>query len=534
MKTIFIYLVIILLAFSERVCAQVEKLSAKEYYEYTDYVNALPEYIKLLKATPNNSEYNYRIGYCYLKLYGDRSKSIPYFEAAIKQNFSNPDVYLQLGKALCITNKFDEGIKQLKLFIEKNPKKDVAIAERMIESAEYAKVAIKKPINITFTNLGKDVNSKYPDYYPFVSNNEGSLTFTSRRETNMGSMIGALGYKTADIYFSKVVNGAWTKAKSAGVPLNTAEDEQCVGMSADGKIMMVYYESVDIHGDLFQTYSPKGKSFPKPSPLSENINTEDIETEACLSPDNSTLYFVSDRPGGKGGTDLYFSKILPDGTWGIPTNLGNNINTPFGEAFPILSQDAQTLYFASEGHNSMGGYDIFKTQWDSTKQQWGMPENIGYPLNTADDNMQFTLAGNNRDGYVSAYRKEGLGDLDIYKVTFNDEENNKITAIRGKVILGDSLYKGTYKTTVTLLNMDSGEEVESKQVGGRNGRFIFVVDVAGKYKLTAEEPGFPKYEEEIIVFDKSDFTPEIVKNLRLMKGGTNASVKTSAPPKKTK
>ncbi|MBC7412297.1 MAG: PD40 domain-containing protein [Bacteroidia bacterium] len=530
MKKIVIYFALLQLAFGENVGAQqAEKLSAKEYYEYTDYVNALPEYLKLLKATPSNAEYNYRIGCCYLKLYGDRSKSIPYFEAALKQNYTNPDVYIQLGKALCVNNKFDAGIKQLKLYIEKNSKKDISIAERMIESAEYAKVAIKKPINITFTNLGKDVNSKYPDYYPFVSSNEGTLTFTSRRETNMGAMIGALGYKTADIYFSKVVNGKWSKAKAAGVPLNSAEDEQSVGMSADGKTMMVYYESVDIHGDLFQTYSAKGKSFPKPTPLSENINTDDIETEACLNHDNTVLYFVSDRPGGKGATDLYISKILPDGKWGLPTNLGENINTPFGEAFPILSQDEQTLYFASEGHNSMGGYDIFKTQWDTTKKEWGMPENMGYPLNTADDNMQFTLAGNNRDGYVSAYRKEGLGDLDIYKITFNDEDNNKITAIRGKIILGDSLYKGSYKTTVTLLNMDTREEVESKQVSAKSGKFIFVVDVAGRYKLTAEEPGFPKYEEEIIVLDKSDFMPEIVKNVRLMKSN---SAPTKTPPAK--
>lgn len=535
MKIIFtpIYLLLLLLVVNP-IFAQEEKLSAKQYFEFTDYVKALPEYQKLLKQMPKNAEYSYRVGCCYLRLYGDRTQAIPYFEAAIKNNYNNPEIYLQLGKALCIGNKFDEAIVQFKLFLEKNTKKDmVSIAERMVESAEYAKVAIKNPINITFTNLGKEVNSKYPDYYPFVSKDEGSLTFTSRRESNMGNMIGALGYKTADIYFSKVVNGAWTKAKPAGVPLNTAEDEQCVGMSADGKTMMVYYESVDIHSDLFQTYSPKGKSFPKPTPMGEVINTDDVETEGFLSADNNMLYFVSTRPGGLGGQDLFYSKKLPDGNWANPINLGDKINTPFNEAFPILSEDSKTLYFSSEGHNSMGGYDIFKSKWNEESKDWEAPQNMGYPLNTADDNMEFTLAGNNRDGYVSAYRKEGLGDLDIYKVIFNDEENNELTAIRGKIILGDSLYKGAYKTTVTLLNLATGEEVESKQVGAKNGRFIFIVEQAGKYMLTAQEPGFPKYEEEVMVYDKSDFVPEMIKNIRLVKVGTSIPAIKTTPTKKT-
>jgi hypothetical protein len=534
MKTLYTLLFALLIIISNA-SAQEQKMSAKEYYDFTDYLRALPEYMKLLKATPNNAEYAYRIGICHLRLYGDRTLATPFFETAIKNNYTNPDVYLQLGKSLCLANKFDEGITQFKKFLEKNPKKDVATAERMMESAEFAKAAIKNPINVAFINLGKDVNSKFPDYYPFVSKDEGSLTFTSRRESNMGTMLGALGYKTADIYFSKVANGVWTKAKPAGPPLNTAEDEQCVGLSADGKTMMVYYENTEIHGDIFQTFSPKGKSFPKPTPLNENINTDEIETEAFLCGENNdVLYFVSARPGGKGNTDIYIAKKLPDGNWGIPTNLGDKINTSYSEAFPILSEDVKTLYFASEGHNSMGGYDIFKSKWNDELKEWSTPENMGYPLNTADDNMQFTLAGNNRDGYVSAYRKEGLGDLDIYKVVFTDEENTHLTAIRGKIILGDSLYKGAYKTNISLVNIGSGDEVESKQVNKKTGSFIFVVSEAGKYKLTAEEKGYTKYQEEFIVLDKSEFKPEMYKKITLLKSGTILETsKTSSPKIKT-
>ena len=261
------------------------------------------------------------------------------------------------------------------------------------------------------------------------------------------------GYNTSDVYMSMVKKGKFAKAKNVSM-INTESDEEVAGISPDGSTLLVFVDDLYTYGNIYLS-SKKGKAFQKLTSVGENINLgSSMETAASLSPDGDLLYFASDRKGGFGGTDLYISKILPDGDWGIPVNLGASVNTKYNEDFPNISADGKTLYFSSEGHTGIGGFDVFISDWNTDSNAWQSPVNIGYPVNTTEDNMNISLSATwdpetesmrNRYAYISAYRKEGFGDLDIYRVTFNKVEP-RLTAIRGSVLAKILVDNAEYKT----------------------------------------------------------------------------------------
>ncbi len=493
-----------------------DKISAKDYLGYEDYNRALIEYLKLYKANKEDIDLNIKIGFCYLHINDDKTKAIPYLEYAYNKGGYKDELLLYLGVAYMHAYRFNEAIKFFNNYKGKIKIKDQDLINHYIENCESAKLFIENPVNVTFENLGKNINSKYPDYNPFVTKDQGTLYFTSDRETSKKSIQSSQGYFTSDIYFSKVVEGEWTKAKSIGNSINTPEDEQCVYVTPDGKNMIIAVDNEFAVEDLFTTTSVKDGQFPAPVPFDLPVNTKRIELEGSITEDGNTLIISSNRKGGFGEMDLYMFKKLPNGQWGLPINLGPNINTKYQEAFPRYDEKNNILYFSSEGHMNMGGYDIFKSKFDSITQTFGQAVNMGYPINTPEDNMQFTVAGNKRDGYISAYRKEGLGDLDIYKLIFNDIEI-RISVIKGIVTVKDTLNKNI-DATVSLFNNKTNKNVEAKKANQKSGKYVFAVE-PGKYLLNVSSPGFQKYNQEIIIYDKSDsdFVFEIERNVILQK-----------------
>jgi len=491
-----------------------EKLTPEEYFEEGDYVSALKEFEKLEKKNPNDEVIKHCLADCYLFMHGDKSKAIPYLQFFCEKNKEDTGALLKLGMAYQYTYKLPEAIDcYTKYRAKASPAKKVVI-DRYIETCENAKELMKHPVAVKFENLGPEVNTKFADYYPFVTKNEKTLFFTTRREETMGSSKSVMGYFTSDVFTSTVEKGQWTKAKSLGIGINTAEDEECVGITPDGKNIIIYVYREDMPGDLLHVeVSPKTGNFAKPLPFNEPVNTKSLEQEGFYTPDANTLYFVSNRKNGIGGNDIYITHRLPNGEWGIPKNLGTTINTTYDEGFPVISEDGQTLYFASKGHTGMGGFDIFKSHWDSVAQQWQNPVNIGYPVNTTDDDLMFSLTGKGRDGYLSAWRKEGLGDLDIYKVIFTEVEQ-ALTAIHGKVSNSDTTKK-EIDAYITISNSKTKEELDAKNVNVKTGRYVFIVE-PGKYIINITGTGFKPLQQEIIIYDKSDFTSETQYNFKLL------------------
>ena len=366
------------------------------------------------------------------------------------------------------------------------------------------------------------MNSKSPDYYPFVSKDGGTLYYTTRREGGSSRTRSWGGYSTADVYTSKLKNGQWSKGKSVGPAINTGGDEECVGVSDDGKNMILYCDNDLFVGDIYLSAMGKGKAFPRPVEFPEPVNSEDVEYEGSITSDGTMIIIASGRKGGLGGHDLWILRKMPDGSWSAPFNPGPNVNTKYNEAFPVFDEETSTLYFASEGHVNMGGYDIFRSKYDPVKNCFGPAENLGYPINTTMDNMEFTLAANHRDGYISAVRPEGFGDLDIYRVIFNSVEQ-RLSVLTGTVAAADSslLPEEIY---VTLKN-SSGEAIDSAHVNSKSGRFVMAVG-PGKYSLQVIAPGYEPFSLPVNVFDRSDFVFEITRNILLQKAGA------APPPKK--
>ena len=484
-----------------------------DYYLKKNYGACIPLLKKLLKTDSRNLQYQEKLAICFLNTNGDRSRAITSLDY-LSKNLSTPSLLFDLGRAYQYGNKFDEAIVAYTKYKSKVSGKEAAKAERAIETCNNGKELIKKPLDVTFKNLGKNVNSEFPDYYPFIPADESYITFTTRRKGG-GSIMDPDGYFTSDIYLSYVKNGEWDKSKSAGSNINTAEDEQCVGMTSDGKQIMIYIDHQEAFGDIY--YSLKGpKGFGNSEPYAYNVNSTSLETSASITSDGNNIVFASKKPGGLGGNDLYMCKKLPDGEWSMPLNLGPNINTKYDEDFPHLSEDNLTLYFSSEGHNSMGGFDLFKSRYDTVNNLWNKARNMGYPINTAYDEMTFCVSRTNRDGYISAVRPGGIGDLDIYKVVFNDVEDRK-TLFTGKVIAGDSI-KPNVDALITVEDAVTNELIGTYKPKA-SGKYVIILP-EGEYNLSIESAEFDIFKDKIIVMGKSDFKETVQRNYRLAKKGS--------------
>ena len=492
------------------------RFGAREYLKYKDYNRALIELLKEYRTNPDDLYLNLNIGMCYLNINDDKSNALPYLKKVYNAGNYKSDVLLYLGLASMHGHKFDEAIRFFNDYKLASGNKDAEAVERYINNCENAKVLIQNPKSVDFINLGKGINSKFPDFYPFITNDQSTMFFTSGRETNEKKMESSTGFFTYDIYVSQVKNGEWGRAKSVGRKVNTVEDEQCVYLSPDGQFMIIYMDNEKGLGDLYYSSIANAKEFSTPVAFPPPVNTKYMETEGCMTTDGSRLIVASDRPGGYGETDLYIFKKLPNGKWGLPINLGSNINTKYKEAYPMYDEESGTLYFASQGHSSMGGFDIFKSIFDESTQTFGPVINMGYPINNTDDNMQFTLAANKRDGYISTYRKQGLGDLDIYKVVFNEVEV-KLSIIKGIVTTTDTV-AAPLDAYITISDAKTNEEIDGKNINPNTGKYVFAVK-PGKYIITVSSPGFLDYQKQITVFDKSDYVFEIENNVSLHRPG---------------
>lgn len=385
-----------------------------------NFNSAIKELEILVKEEPDNLTYHVFLGYAYLSTTVNKTKAIPHFEMVVKDSKADPYAFYDLGRAYMLAYRYDDAIgcfeKFRKLLHDKE--KDLPVsAKRMVEMCNQGKEIYKKRVNVRLDNLGAEINSQYPDYSPFIDANETTLFFTSRRSGNTGNMDDVDGLRTADVFISNLEGDKWSKAKRVSSAINSYLIEESVGMTADGNDLLIYIYSEKGMDDIFIS-SKKGRSYQKADYLP--INSSYIETAASITPDKNTIFFASKRPEGKGKNDLWMAFKLPTGEWSKAMNLGDTINTEFDEDFPQIAPDGKTLYFASSGHEGMGGLDLFKTTWNPKTNTFTKPENLGYPINTPDDNKTISFSKSGRYAYMNDAREGGYGDLDIYKVTFLD------------------------------------------------------------------------------------------------------------------
>lgn len=490
---------------------------SKKQFQSRNYKTALKGFLSRYKSESSNPELNVLIAQCYMNANLDKSKAISYIEFATNQPQVQPEWWFELGRAYHFNKRFDDAITSFEKYIAVVGKKEKEIkkARRMIEICKNAKELTAKPLNLTFENLGKKINSEFADYYPLLPNNGSMLIFTTRRKGNTGGVLDPDGFYTSEIYYSENKSGSWTKAKNIGVKLNTEYDEEAVGLSPEGKNLMVYIDHEDNYGDLFLSKWDK-KSYQLAEDVGASINTNKVETAGMTNEDGTVLFFATYKAGGRGGSDIWLSRKLPNGEWGTPENLGDEINTEYNEDFPFIDADGKTLYFASDGWKTIGGYDVFKTVFDSSSGKWSEPQNLGYPLNDMEDNLVVSFLKNRRYAYVSAFRADGNGDLDIYRVVNNNYEAKK-SVITLRVTGGDTAtVVSAAKITVKAAPADN---VYGEYKTRKNGKTAVVLE-GGKYTLVIEAKGYKPSSREITVDNLSLVTEKIAMNVTLEPDGT--------------
>jgi outer membrane protein OmpA-like peptidoglycan-associated protein len=326
------------------------------------------------------------------------------------------DVNYLLAKAYHLDYQFDKAIEKYlshknSLSPEQLAKEMETIDKRLIE-CEIAKETVANPIRVFVDKLGETVNSAYPDYRPLVVPEEMMIMFTSSRENTTGGKRDRDSYYFEDIYVTYYEDGKWTLSDNA-YDLNSSNHDATAGISSDGSILFVYKSSGGNH--LYQSFL-KNNVYSLAEKMPNNINDGLKQSSASLTFDKTTLYFTSIRENGYGGQDIYISKKNAKDRWQDPLNIGATINTPFDEEGVYITPDGKNLYFSSKGHNSMGGFDIFKSEF--TDGKWSNPVNLGYPINTPDDDVFFTMAASGQRGYYSSKKKDGFGGQDLYIITF--------------------------------------------------------------------------------------------------------------------
>jgi outer membrane protein OmpA-like peptidoglycan-associated protein/Tol biopolymer transport system component len=495
------------------------------------YAAALPRFLEAQKINPNNGALNLRVGECYLHT-GDVPTALPYLQKAAELETSPaaPRAHYMLGRAYQLSARWAEALKEFErarpIAAAVAAKKgqapaDASVAEvgRRLAECKAGQALTQRPVRLFVDNLGPTVNSPEDDHSPQVLADESMLLLTSRRAGAMGGAKASNGRGFADdIYMATGSGAAWGPSRVLNAPVNTNGADQAVAVSIDGQRLLLHADGED--GDLSETrLSAAGWS--KPRPLGQHINTKYRETSATFSPDGRYVYFVSDKPEGSlGGKDIYKAEI--EGKTPA-VNLGAAINTPFDEEGVFMQPDGKTLIFSSQGHGTMGGFDLFKSVFENGK--WSAPENLGSPINSPNDDMFLVTTASGRYGYFASDRPGGLGGQDIYRITFLGAEkqaiinqDDRLLAVRPRLVRQPravlmvpvitppvTLLKGTVTDIANQQPVPARLEVidnANGQVLGAfqtmpNGKYLLSFPSGTNYGLVVSQEGYLAHSENV-------------------------------------
>jgi tetratricopeptide (TPR) repeat protein len=463
-------------------------LEAEAFHLFEEYNEALPLYRELLKDQPDNSFLHYRKGTCYLNIPSEREKAIIHLEKAITnidQRNRRPtfrttraplDAIFYLGNAYHLNYRFDDAIEKYTLFMEgmNNSIYDIRVVEENIDASRYAMHITGRPMFFIKENLGERINTRFPEKNPVVSGNEKMLVFTRK-----------LQFYDGIFYSVRSDDGNWSWPVEITPQIGSDGDCYPVSMSWDGNELYIY-KSDDLVGNIYFSRFINGKWTPARK-LNDNINTRYWESHASISKDGNTLYFTSNRPGGYGGLDIYYSRKTMNGDWGPAVNLGPAINTPYNEETPFITADGQTLYFSSHGHKNMGGYDIFRSSREENGS-WSTPVNAGYGINTPGDDLFFQPVRNGIFGYMAKQDTDGFGNSDIFRYEFFSEKNPRKFQLLGVMQRPEGLH-ATDMARISIADTRTSKTMHHVTPDLKTGEYAVSLET-GSWAITFSEEGY--------------------------------------------
>lgn len=512
----------------------IQMTQARVKFQNENFQGALRIYSELQTENPDKTFVNYRMGETYFML-GDYNNTIKYLKKLQKDKEDNMDMlYYYLGRSYHSLFDFENALVYYEKYIETSKKKDIEFFKvpLYLSHVKNAIQLMSKKVDVKIKNLGETINSEYVDAVPSITADQEQLIFTSRRPDNkMELKDPSTGQYYDDVYTShKLQNGSWSKAELIRGDINTEWHDANTSISPDGKTIFLYKNIINIthSGDIYTSTKNDQNEWSTPIPLKENlakgffnkikitfstlfkgertINSSYFETSACITADNNTLYFVSERSKkGIGNADIWQAHKSGSG-WSTPRNLGKNINTENDEIGVYIHPDGKTMFFSSNGEQSMGGYDIFMSKMENGK--WSKAINLGYPINTPYDEFHFALSTDSKTAYISSNRKNGLGAVDIYEIDMQNYfkkqgfefSQTKLTVVKGRVVDEE---QNPISTTITIKNKNTGKIVSTIK-SDKEGKYFATLDSANSYEFIINVKGMKPVNTLINLTSESD------------------------------
>jgi len=487
-----------------------EGVSAYEYFDYNSAESYFREAISFDKK--------FYEAYLMLGEVMTNIKNYPqasdYYGSAVKIDslFYKP-LFFNLANAEMMSGLYHNALIHYNVYLaqEGMSEKNKTIAKKNVKNCEFALIAVKNPVPFIPVNLGSSINTIDDEYWPSITADGQTLMFTRQPRMSMNPKLPGLNHE--DFYISNFRDNKWQPAINAGAPLNTNQNEGAQTLSSNGSYM--YFTACDRKGglgscDIYFSAFNEGR-WSEPFNLGPPVNTPYWETQPSVSADGKTLFFSSSRPGGIGGKDLWFSTLNDNNMWNNPKNMGKTINTEGDEMSPFIHFDGKTLYFASDGRVGMGGFDIFMTRMndDST---WTEPQNLGYPINTFNDEMGLIIESDGQKAYFSAIRDKSNGK-DIFSFDlYESVRPNPVSYLKGKVYDKETgkLLKADYE----LINLSSNE-ITIKNSTDAAGNFLVCLPSGYNYGINVNKAGYLFYSENFMFEGEHTVAEPFIKKISL-------------------
>lgn len=494
---------------------------ASDCYELRDYECAISELKKAIAIDESFTEAWIVLGDAYSDISNYNEAIIAYNQALKKGRTFYPEVLFFAGTAELKIGQYEAAQKHFTAFLDQSPRPGTrkALAQKRLSSCEFALEALKNPIDFKPINMGAAINSIHSEYFPCLTVDDKTMLFTRRLPDTLRS-----GREQEDFFTSTRTDTVWQKAKSMGEPINTWLNEGAPTLSADGKTLLFtacaiakdYGENRFGFGscDLFASQQIGGE-WAAPKNIGSPVNTGSWETQPSISSDGKTLYFikgVTDRFGVY-HQDIYTTHYSADSGWAVPRKLPGPVNTDGTEESVFIHPDGKTLYFSSDGHPGMGGFDIFvaKRKEDGT---WSQPQNLGYPLNTFHDENSLLVSGDGKTGYFASDREGGYGKLDLY--SFKMPENAKpeaVTYLKGNVF--DEVTLAKLGAKFDLINLKTGAIAVSSNSDPVTGEFLVALPSGNSYALNVAKEGYLFYSDHFNLEGSFSLTDPFIKDIPL-------------------
>ncbi|GAB5540102.1 MAG: hypothetical protein Salg2KO_22050 [Salibacteraceae bacterium] len=477
---------------------------ADQLFELEEYIRAYHIYDSLWDLRPNDVYLQYKTGASSVYRATGRDEAYDILKD-LRGSKVFPRATFYMARAKHFKYQFDEAIRLYNEYLQQSGASGAERIEtlRLIENCENGIDLMERKLALTLEILTPPSNEKNSQYSPVISPDGKNLYYTNRGPDSKGELMtnqtksSDIGQFYEDIFVAKHEGGDdqfnFGEGKGISDTINKSDRHEApMSVSYDNKIMFIYLSGEKVEEDIYISYNLGDTAWSKPEKLEGKVNTPQYEGHAFLAPDNRTLYFSSDKPGGFGGRDIWIATLGADSTFTNVRNAGPKINTEFNEDSPFMYSNGSSFYFASESHGSMGGYDMFYIKYDSTAGDWQEAINLGYPINTTDDDRFYYITKDGDWGYFSSARASGENLHDIYRIqpgTF--ERLNALVLLIGTVYVDD-----VPNTSIAKIMDDKTGDVLASLVGdSTTGEFFYSLIPGHKYKISLLVDGFaPKYE----------------------------------------